>query len=101
MTVNHRILALLILVLFPFKLAAQEPSTPPPAGPYLGQQVPGEVPQVFAPGLVSETGDRLHGPLTISPDGSVVCWSVIPPAIRYRFQRDDGSWSGPSPLGSR
>lgn len=76
-------------------VARAQGSQPVPSGPYLGQAEPGMEPAVFAPGLISDTKERLHGPLAVSPDGHVICWSVIPPAIRYRYQRTDGSWSEP------
>ena len=37
-------------------------------GPYLGQPVPGEVPTVFAPGIVSGAGVKVSA-CTFSPDG--------------------------------
>ena len=67
-----RILSLLVLALLPFRLPAQTSLSPLPAGPYLGQPLPGDQPVVFASGLISDTGERLHGPATFSPDGRVV-----------------------------
>lgn len=55
----------------------------PRPSPYLGQDLPGEVPEVFAPGVVSGAGPRLHGPVVVSPDGSEICWSVAPPAVMH------------------
>ena len=37
-------------------------------GPYLGQQVPGMTPQIFAPGIVSTSGHE-YAP-TFTPDGN-------------------------------
>lgn len=74
-------------------MMAQEVTVPLPKGPYLGETLPGAQPSVFAAGLISDSGDRLHGTATFSPDGRVVCWSVLPPAIKYRVQQSDGSWS--------
>ncbi len=42
---------------------------------------PGRVPEIFASGVVSEAGYRLHGSPVFSPDLTEVCWPVIPPAI--------------------
>lgn len=90
-----RLLLTLILLLTGGMAVSQAQPSVSPSGPWMGQTEPGAEPVVFASGLVSETGERLHGPLTVSPDGKVICWSVIPPAIRYRVQRETGSWSGP------
>ncbi len=95
MITGFRYLLTCMLILVSVVSFSQSPVPVPLTGAYLGQTEPGETPVVFAPGLISGTGDRLHGPLTVSPDGHVICWSVIPPAIRYRVQREDGSWSEP------
>ena len=89
------LLTVMMLLIGGGTAVSQEAPPPSPVGPWLGQTEPGDRPVVFAPGLVSETGDRLHGPLTVSPDGKMICWSVIPPAIRYRVRHENGSWSGP------
>jgi prepilin-type processing-associated H-X9-DG protein len=48
---------------------------------YLGESLPGQGPQVFADGHVSNAGFRLHGSPVFSPDLREIYWSVIPPAI--------------------
>lgn len=90
---SYRICCFLIIGAMVLTVHGQEAPSSPPTGPYLGQTLPGAQPSVFAAGLVSDTGDRLHGAATFSPDGKVVCWSVIPPAIKYRVQQSDGTWS--------
>jgi hypothetical protein len=47
----------------------------PGPSPYLGQQPPGRIPRVFAPGVVSR--GNLHGRLTISPDGREILWTTV------------------------
>lgn len=96
-----RLIILQTVVLIPslvvaVSAAAQGVRPQSSAGPYFGQPLPGERPEVFAPGLISESGDRLHGPVTFSPNGAVVCWSVLPPAVTCSHQREDGSWSAPA-----
>lgn len=64
---------------------------------YFGQRPPGREPEVFAPGIVSDAGYRLHGFPTFSPDLTEVVWPVIPPALMHSRLGDDG-WSGPAAL---
>jgi len=45
-------------------------------GDYLGQSLPGDVPVVFAPGIVSTNTTVEHGAPTFSPDGNEVFWQV-------------------------
>jgi len=68
-----------------------------PAHAYLGMEPPGRTPEIFAPGIVSEAGYRLHGFPAFSPDFAEVCWPVIPPAIVSTTYRD-GVWSEPSAM---
>ena len=49
----------------------------PVKGPYLGQKPPGMVPEVFAPGIVSQTGHHLHSCVSFSPDGKEVYFTVM------------------------
>lgn len=66
---------------------------------YLGENLPGRIPKVFAPGIISDAGYRLHGPVVFSPDQREICWSVIPPAV-MSMSLVDSIWSeaGPMPL---
>lgn len=43
-------------------------------GDYLGQPLPGNTPEVFAPGIVSTDTTIEHGTPTFSPDGNEVFW---------------------------
>ncbi|HSG27805.1 MAG TPA: hypothetical protein VLA34_04940 [Candidatus Krumholzibacterium sp.] len=89
---------LILVIVLSGECAATAGEAPDPAGKeYLGQSVPGRVPEVFAPGVISDAGYRLHGPVAISPDGRQVCWSVIPPAVMYTSLKD-GVWSKPEPM---
>jgi len=61
---------------------------------YFGQEPPGLSPKIFAPGILSEAGYRLHCFPAFSPDGKEVFWSVIPPKILY-MKNANGVWSAP------
>jgi hypothetical protein len=50
--------------------ARAENAFPHLEGPYLGQQPPGKIPELFAPGIVSTGHDELFGCLT--PDGRYI-----------------------------
>ena len=61
-----------VLVTAVFTLNAQQndfqsPKSSGLTGPYLGQKIPGIIPEVFAPGIVSKDG--VQSKLLISPDG--------------------------------
>jgi len=75
------------------------PTAPQERGcaPYLGLQPPGRTPEPFAPGVISDAGERLHGAVAVSPDGRRICWSVLPPAI-LSVHCEDGVWTRPEVL---
>jgi hypothetical protein len=64
---------------------------------YLSQEPPGRVPRVFAPGIISDAGYVLHGPIVFSPDLREVCWAVLPPAVMSK-SLVDGVWSETKPM---
>jgi hypothetical protein len=64
---------------------------------FMGHTPPGRIPEKFAPGVISDAGYRLHGPVVFSPDKNTVCWSVIPPAIMSQTYKDT-TWSDALPL---
>jgi hypothetical protein len=76
------------------------PQFPFLSGAYLGQDVPGTTPEVFAPGVVSSYA-TIHGIVTFSPTGQEVFWSVIDPAKRgsslLQMKLEEGRWSSPGP----
>ena len=53
-------------------------------------------PEIFADGVISNAGYRLHGFPTFSPDGSEVFWSVVPPQILSARLTDSG-WTSAEP----
>jgi hypothetical protein len=65
---------------------------------YIGQQLPKDSAELFAPGLVS-TDSIEHSAPTFSPDGKTVLWSImIMPSYKttiYEMNLVDGKWSSP------
>jgi Tol biopolymer transport system component len=86
-------LVLLILPSIGYSQAKPDPT------PYLGQNPPGNIPVIFAPGIVSK--GNIHGRLEISPDGREILWNTIDmktfstQILSVRFV--DGKWSDPQP----
>jgi Tol biopolymer transport system component len=69
-------------------------------GPYLGQEPPGLVPEIFAPGIVS-TDDVNHCSVSISPDGQEIYWAMGPldhPLRIYVSRQTERGWSEPEVL---
>jgi ankyrin repeat protein len=69
-------------------------------GDYIGQEPPGAIPRIFAPGLVSSY-EPVHGCVTFSPEGDEVYWSIVDFARRgsriLGMRREDGRWTAPEP----
>jgi hypothetical protein len=59
---------------------------------YPGGELPGSVPEVFAPGIISDAGYRLHGAVVFDPRGGLIMWPVVPPAVMSIYLVD-GEWS--------
>jgi len=81
--------------IYAFPPAAPADSIPPE--PYFGQRAPGEKPELFAPGIISKAGYRLHGSAVFSPDGREVFWPIVPPQLMH-MRLKDGRWSKPQPF---
>ena len=67
-------------------------------GPYLGQPLPGNAPELFAPGIIT-TEYHEHSSPAFSPDGNEVYWSVFinywgPQVILY-MKQENGQWTQP------
>jgi Tol biopolymer transport system component len=86
-------LGLLVLITLGYSQALPE------AKPYLGQNPPGIVPVIFAPGIVSK--GNIHGRLTIAPDGGELFWNTIDMKTFstqiLSVKIVDGKWSDPQP----
>ncbi|MEE9442099.1 MAG: ankyrin repeat domain-containing protein [candidate division Zixibacteria bacterium] len=53
-----------------------EPQFPVIEGPYMGQQPPGDIPELFMPGIVSGYS-RAHSSIVFSPDGKEAYWTEM------------------------
>ena len=60
-------------------------------GDYFGQTPPGNIPEVFAPNLISSKG-RLYSLPTLSPDYSELYWQILRPQIMLT-KRITGEWT--------
>lgn len=70
-------------------------------GPYLGQNPPGDVPELFAPGIVSSVY-REHSSAVFTPDGNELFWSreinlggrprII---VIMHMKQENGVWTQP------
>lgn len=65
---------------------------------YIGQKPPGNVAELFAPGIVS-TSSYEHSSPAFSPDGTVVLWTVVDSEYRgslLEMKYENGKWSKPA-----
>lgn len=95
MTTRSRFLTLLLVIFVGASvpvIAGEEASSL--SRPYLGQTPPTTSPTIFAPGIISDAGYRLHGVPAFSPGGDEVFWPVIPPALMHMVLTDSG-WTKP------
>ena len=77
---------------------------PEMTGEYLGQNPPGEKPEIFALGIVSSIWG-LHSTVAFSPDGSEALWapmvdvpgSIYTKGIIFLSKRDGDKWTAPQP----
>lgn len=78
-------------------------------GAYLGQQLPGIIPEVFAPGIVSDTSWAEHCQVAVSPKGDEIYWSAwtskYPPSDPkygkateqiFYSKSENGTWTKPA-----
>ncbi|MEL6951280.1 MAG: hypothetical protein AAGM16_14320 [Pseudomonadota bacterium] len=85
---------LLLLAILVSSSAHAQDSWPELSGPYLGQPVPGSTPEVFAPNLVSLSGERELNAV-FSPDGRIFMFSRSVDGVFkmfYSWRRGDGTW---------
>ena len=75
--------------------ASQKPYVfPALEGAYLGQKLPGSIPEMFATGIVSIEGNE-HSPPVFSKDGTEVFWVSEFPQRIYGMVFKDNRWSEP------
>ena len=68
-----------------------------PRGPYFGQNPPGDTPEIFAPGFVSQAG-RMERVMTFSPDQSMALFAVTSPDYKptlFLTRQVNGVWTTP------
>lgn len=67
-------------------------------GPYLGQKLPGIIPERFATGIIS-TKYYEHSAPAFSPDGKSVLWTILypapRPAVMMEMKLENGFWTAP------
>lgn len=88
---------ILIIVLMGACTQAQEPGFPFLKGSYLGQKLPGSMPQTFAQGIVT-TDDFNHSSISMTPDGNEIFWSMAPIDSAQRIYSSkciNGKWTKP------
>lgn len=81
---------------------ASAPKFPELKGPYMGQEPPGDKPQLFLPGIVSGHYDA-HCTIVFSPDGKEACWTeMYPPRDKgygtggvMTMKMENGKWNYP------
>lgn len=101
-------IAVLLLVCPPQAALARASDGPAPAaglqGAYFGQEPPGTIPAVFAPGIVSIPTYHEHSSPVFSPDGKEVYWSAQCLYDGTRNHRifysrvEDARWTAPAIL---
>jgi Tol biopolymer transport system component len=88
-----------ILLLAVIYVHAQQKDFPKLTGPYLGQTLPGNIPQVFAPGIVSTAGHEFA--CCFSPDGTEFYFSGQDPNANQTVvmvsKQVNGCWTKPEP----
>ncbi|MCK5148640.1 PD40 domain-containing protein [bacterium] len=79
----------------------KEPKFSQLTGPYLGQKPPGDVPELFAPGIIADIY-REHSATKFTPDGKEAFWTrVINQGIPSRIdvilhmKLENGTWTKP------
>jgi hypothetical protein len=95
------VISILMLFIALCSLFAQKRNSDFPVlqGPYLGQQLPGLTPEIFAPGIIS-TQKNEHSFPAFSPKGDEVFWSSYNDKgdfqTIYYMKQINGTWSKPA-----
>ena len=75
----------------------QTPAVPIEKGPYLGQTPPGSTAQVFAPGLICDTGaHQWESWGSFSTDGNTFCFNRL--GFVYITENTEQGWTTPKPI---
>jgi len=103
-----KILIALIIGLSIFSCNQMEKNVVPVEDQYFGLKPPGLIPEVFAPGIVSDSTWAEHCQVAVSPEGKEIYWSAwsskYPPADStmknseqiYFSEFKNGSWTKPA-----
>ena len=92
-------LGILLSIIFAFQINAQNDDFPLLKESYLGQKPPGELPELFMPGIISNCD--LHSSVYFSPDGKEVYFSKLKESNTWYivFMREkNGQWTEPQSL---
>lgn len=87
----------LLLLFIAVNMTAQEELSAKLTGPYLDQTPPGDIPEIFAPGIVS-TEMYNHSSISISPGLNEIYWAMAPldaPKRIYCSRYQNGAWTAP------
>ncbi len=105
MTARAMLAGILLTGVFLPHLNAQEADLLNVTGPYLGQSPPGNVPELFAPGIISIDSNFEHSAAALSPDGREIFWCTNVDwytdhgrrgMLRLYFMKMvDGRWTAP------
>ena len=94
-------ISLVIFFLMCLNVCTQEDNSADLTGPYFGQILPGNTPEIFAPGIISKN-DSQEFACTFSPDGKEFFFTRRPTKENFQGQRIwytkeiDGQWTEPS-----
>lgn len=91
MIMKYQSLIFLLLFIMVNSLLAQEETAL--RGVYLGQNPPGDAPELFAPGIVS-TGKE-HSAAMFTPDGNEIWFARLLPSAIYFMKYENGKWTKP------
>ncbi|MFC1493088.1 hypothetical protein ACFL6O_03945 [candidate division KSB1 bacterium] len=94
-------LALYCLLIFIFIGCTNIPQSADVTGDYFGQEPPGDIPELFAPGIIS-TPEHEHSFPSFTPDGNEVLWTSVFTTMNIEFpphiltmKRHGNIWSQP------
>lgn len=93
----------IFLLISSIAVVAQQTGLPKLVDPYLGQNPPGTIPEVFAPDIIF-SDNAVHGHIAVTPDGNEIYWIFLssdyrknPPVITF-VKQTNGAWSEPMEL---
>jgi Tol biopolymer transport system component len=89
-------IGIFLSILFVFSSHAQQGDFPVLKGSYLGQKPPGDLPELFMPGIISNCD--LHSSVYFSPDGNEVYFSKLKESWTWNImfmKQESGRWTQP------